>query len=81
MKVYNCIMTDQYECDITLGIFSSKEKAYKQAELYMQGLGEMYEEVDRDWFLTTGHIYYETVRFGAKYMATIEEFELDELSS
>jgi hypothetical protein len=47
----------------------------------MQGLGEMYEEVDRDWFIRIGHIFYETVRFGTKYMATIEEFELDELQS
>lgn len=80
MKVYTCTMTDPYQCDTILGVFSSRDKGIEQAELYMQGLGEMYEEVDRDLFLGVGNIYYETIRFGAKYMAVIEEFELDELS-
>lgn len=80
MPLYLCIVFDDYHGMINLGIFSDREKAETQAHVYMQGVGELFEEVDRDINGDIETIWYQTIHDRVPYTATIEEFRLNELS-
>ena len=81
MKVYTCTMySGETLNDFVLGVFSTHEKAEKQAKTWMDGIGQMYEEVDRTNDPSQTTIYYQTIGDCTNYSALIEEFTLDEMS-
>lgn len=80
MKVWACTVCGASILNTLLGIFSSRDKAETQAHVFMQGIGELFEEIDRDTTEYNTTIYYQTVHGQEGYTATIEEYELDELS-
>ena len=81
MKVYTCTMYSGATLnDFVLGVFSTYEKAEQQAKTWMDGIGQMYEEIDRANDPSQTTIYYQTITNFTNYSALIEEFTLDEMS-
>lgn len=61
-------------------VFSDFLKAEKQPRVWLQGIGEKFEEIDRDQKPGCVTIYYQTTKTETPYTATLEEFNLDEYS-
>ena len=81
MKVYTCTMySGETHNEYVLGVFSTYEKAEKQAKIWMDGVGQMYEEIDRTNDPSQTTIFYQTISDCTNYSAFIEEFTLDEIS-
>ena len=80
MKLWLCTIADSPIVKTNLGIFSSDKGAENQIKIFMDGIGEMYEEIDRDTFDGTTHIFYRTISSATAFTAIIEEFTLDEIS-
>ena len=76
MKLYTCSM---YDCtngqETLLGIFSTRQKAEHQAQVWLSGIGIGFELIDYD----SEYNFYRTTS-GNHYTAHFEEFTLDELS-
>lgn len=76
MKLYTCSMHDCTEGkDILLGIFSSRDKAKHQAQIWLSGLNESFDLIDYD----NEYDFFETAS-NHHYSAHYEEFNLNELS-
>jgi hypothetical protein len=83
MELWLCSVWDCEEgLNYNLGIFSSKEKAQKQAEIFVSGFDNEMNEIDHDYADDWYKIYYsaKTDKYEARLTATIEKFNLDEIS-
>ena len=80
MKLWLCIIAGSPIVTTNLGIFSSEKGAENQIKIFMDGVGEMYEEIDRDTLDNSTHIFYRTISRQTAFTAIIEEFTLDEIS-
>ena len=64
-----------------VGIFSDKEKAKVQAHIFMQGVGDLFEQVDHGYEGDSDEVlYYQTKHTDERYTFYIERYVLDELS-
>ena len=66
---------------ILVGIFSNKEKAKVQAHIFMQGVGDLFEQVDHGYEGDSDEVlYYQTKHTNEKFTFYIEGYILDKLS-
>lgn len=82
MKVWVCsILSCETYDNFVIGVFSDRAQAEKQANIWLQGIGEEYKETDREYASKEYiKIYYETTINHFLYIAALEEFELNSIS-
>ena len=83
MKLYACSVIGESLgfATILLGIFSDKDKAKTQAHVFMQGIGDLFEQIDHGYEADNDEtLYYQTKHSKERYTFYIEEYKLNELS-
>lgn len=81
MELWTCTVEGYIKEHTLLGIFSTKEQAKTQAEVFMQGVDMHFEMIDHaNEGIADEVLYYETKRTQETFTFYIERYILNELS-
>ena len=81
MELWACTIESDNNDRALLGIFSTKEKAETQAQIFMQGFGDLFELTKTvDESVSDEVLCYKAKRTDEQFLAYIEKYHLNELS-